>query len=388
MMFPFIPDTSQIVYFQTYTYQTININSCYRYELEALPFLTPDQIDIILRRRPYRDWEDFLRKTGFKDYEVEYLKNFLVFGKEKFYKVFIKGGNKGYVLSSGGRNEDWVYNFYLGRDTSFFILKEGFFKVFLGNSKVVSPLGFAGHSGYYSNEGEISFVYYSQPSFGIGIGKAIAKIGKKGVIGGYLSENGGILVSKDSVIGGISFVKFGPFSFEGALSKGSFGFGVRGYSRDGGFMVKFFNGKPFWNEGSQRNYYSLWYRWHFLGINMRIYISSNGERFSLSFGKNNESVRVEYFQVPRVNLMLKNFLAGACPGCVYVGIEYRFFRFKVYSFTKSGIQFYEDAYSSRTFVSSEGYAAFLGFRYKNIGFLLSNKGNSINWEMWFFTSLR
>ncbi|MEO0201636.1 MAG: hypothetical protein ABIL03_02620, partial [candidate division WOR-3 bacterium] len=118
MMFPFIPDTSQIVYFQTYTYQTININSCYRYELEALPFLTPDQIDIILRRRPYRDWEDFLRKTGFKDYEVEYLKNFLVFGKEKFYKVFIKGGNKGYVLSSGGRNEDWVYNFYLGRDTS------------------------------------------------------------------------------------------------------------------------------------------------------------------------------------------------------------------------------------------------------------------------------
>jgi hypothetical protein len=387
-MFPFIPDTLEVESFQSFTYQAININACYRYELEALPFLTPDQIDLILSKRPYKDWEDMLRKTRIKEHEVEYLKNFVYFGGERYYKIFLRVGSSGMRFSSSGKYEDLSYNLYWGKEPSFFFLKDGFFRLFFGNSKVFSPLGFTGYGGYYSNRGGLGFVYNSKPSLGFGLGKILLKFSENGLIGGYLGEGGGVLLTRSEVLGAVSYINYGPFSLEGALSKGAFGFGVKGYSKEGGFFIKIFRGRPFWKEGSQREGFSLWYRWSLSDFKIGFRISSENRRFYLNFVKDKGSLRVEYFQVPRISINYGGLSAGICKGCAFVGLKYRMFWVRLYSFTENGLKFYEDAYSSRVFTSKVGYRFSSGFRYKNFGAYISKDGNGVRWESWFFTTLR
>ena len=387
-MFPFLPDTLEIESFQSFTYQIVNINACYRYELEALPFLTPSQIDIILSRRPYKDWEDLLRKTNLKEYELEYLKNFVYFGRERYHKTFLKVGSSGVRFSSSGRNESLSYSFYLGRDTSFFFSNEGFFRIFFGNSKVFSPLGFAGYGGYYSNNAGMGFSYNSSPSLGFSLGKFFVKYSVSGIIGGYLGERGGVFLSRSEVSGGISYINYGPFSLEGALSRNAFGFGVKGYSREGGFFIRIFNGKPFWYEGNQRTRFSLWYRWKFADFRVGFRISSEDRKFYFNFLKEKGSLKVEYFQVPRLSISYGNLLAGVCKGCTFIGVSHRKFWLRLYSFTESGLKFYEDAHSSRVFTSKVGYRISLGLKYKNFGSYVSYDGRNTMWEGWLFTTLR
>ncbi len=387
-MFPFVPDTLEVESFQSFTYQTININACYRYELEALPFLTPDQIDVILSKRPYRDWEDMLKKTKLKDYELEYLKNFVYFGRERYYKMFFRLGSSGLRFSSSGAHESLHYNFYLGKDTSFFFSKDGFFRVFFGNSKLFSPLGLAGYGGYFSNRGDLGFVYNAKPSLGFGLGKLIVKHSELGTIGGYVGEGGGMLLTRAGVLGGISYVNYGPFSVEGAISKMAYGFGVKGYSKGGGFFIRIFKGKPFWQEGSQSSGFSIWYRWKISDIKIGLRISSETKRFYLDIKRNRGSLRLEYFQVPRVTMSYENLLVGICRGCSFVGVNYGVIWLRMYSFTEGGLEFYEDAYSSRVFTSKAGYRLSSGLRYKNFGYYVSYEGKDLRWEIWFFMSLK
>lgn len=389
-MFPFIPDTFQIESFQTYNYQSININACFRYELASLPFLTPEQIDTIMKYRPYKDWEDMLRKTGFKDYELEYLKRFIYFGGERFSNFFVKVYDRGFSLSSKGKNEGYSYSLYLSSyDTSFFIKKEGFVSAFVGNSKIITPLGFAGSSGFYTNYGDVAYVYNAKPSLGIGLGKMIFKLSESGMIGGYISSPGGLLITKkDSLVGGISFLKFGKFYFETGLSKSSFGFGIKGYAKGGGFSIRYFNGESFWDEGSQKSSYSLWYRYGFKDLDFRIFISSYTKRFSLWMQNRDSYVRVEYFQVPRFIMKVNYVEGGICEGCTYVGLRYRDIWVRFYSFGKDGIKFYEDAYSSRVFTSKKGFRLSAGFKYKNFGGLIYKENENLGWILWGFIYVR
>ncbi|NPA79732.1 MAG: hypothetical protein GXO29_01595 [Thermotogae bacterium] len=391
-MFPFIPDTAEVLIFQSHVYQSVDINSCRREDLEALPFLTPEQIDVILRNRPYRDWRDFVRRSGLPLPLLYALRNLITFGDgSRYYRLFAKYGTYPSLSVKGRSGDYYAYLYASAKRKAATVGYEGFLKVAAGNLVMASPLGFAGYGGFYTGGWGPRYNVYAPPSLLVGVGSWMLKLDTVGVIGGVVGAKGGLLVSRthSGVAGGVGYVRVGPLSLESALGRGGYGFGVAA-SRGGiGFRLRYVRGEGFWPEGTFSRDYALWFSVPFAGYLFRSYVSSQKRRLSLVLRGRGYVLKAEYYEVPRITLRIGGLEGGVCWGCLWGGYRGRFGWIRMYSFNADGIHFYEYFVSSRTFSSRKGFRLSGGVAYGDVlGLEGFAESGSYGWTMWFLLRLR
>ena len=389
-VFPFIPDTVELATFQSYVYQSVDINSCGRSDLEALPFLTPDQIDSVLKHRPYYGWEDFLRRSGLPMTVAYALRGLLRFRKghrysRAFARIGQRKGNPSYLFSFKGWDEGYRVRLHLSDRRK--ALSVGYFgkvRVAGGNYVMSSPLGFAGYGGFYSGGWGPHYSIYAPPSIVVGAGKWHLKVDTVGVVGGVEGRSGGLLITKDwrGKVGGVGYVRQGPLVVEAALSRRGTGFGVGAVRNGVGFRLRYVKGEGFWSEGSFRTDYALWASVPIGRYAVRGYVSSEKRRVSITLTREGYRLRVEYYEVPRVTLGLEGVEAGICPGCMWVGYRWRWGWVRAYSFTEDGIHLYEGGTSSHLITSKVGYRASFGLSWKYLGAEGYVQNREAGWYLW------
>ena len=373
-LLPFVPDTTEITVFHGYVYQTVDINSCGRDELEALPFLTPEQIENVLKNRPYHGWKDFLRRSGLPLPIAYALRGLITFGNgRRYYGLFVRSGlrnGEGSLLFSfKGRTGNYVSRLYLSRyRRAVAVGYYGKVRLLAGNYVMASPLGFAGYGGFYTGGWGPRYSPYSPPSIVLGVGLWNVKVDTVGLIGGITGRYGGLLLLRtwSGTSGGVGYFRYGPVVLESALSEGSYGLGVAAVGRGVGFRFTYTVGEKFWEEGGFSRTYALWFSVPLWGYSFRTYVSQDKRRVSVSLYRRDYGLRLEYYEVPRLRLYVKGVEAGICSGCMWGGYRWRWGWFRLYSFTISGIHIYEGG-SSRLITSSEGFRLSFGLGGRQFG---------------------
>ncbi|NPB03179.1 MAG: helix-hairpin-helix domain-containing protein [Thermotogae bacterium] len=373
--FPFFPDTSEFQSFESWVYQSVDVNLCQRQELESLPFLTPEQIDRILANRPYRNWEDFVRRSGLPLPLALSLKPFLRFGVETiYYSTFFRYSPKGGPrLSSKVSVGKFRSNVYFGSRVAFAFGYGRFngFNLHFGNLTLASPLSFAGYGGYYYGGWGFKYNIFSPPSIGLSWKVWALKVDTAGIVGGLSGKDGGLLVTKEwsGKVGAVGYFRYGWIYFESALSNSSYGIALAGNRRGIGFKVSYVKGERFWKEGTFKTGYSLWFSFGVGSSTLRARVSNFRKRFSMSVLGEGYRLRLDYYQVPRVSMRVSHVEAGLCVGGVWGGYVTRYLWFRAYSFTQDGLEFYEGSFSSRYFTSRKGLRVAAGLKYgRRFGF--------------------
>ncbi len=389
-MFPFVPDTVELATFQSYVYQSVDINSCSREELEALPFLTPDQIDSVLRNRPYHSWGDFLKRSGLPPTVAYALRGFLRFRSggrysRAFVRVGIRDGEPAYLLSFKGWDGGYRARIHVSdRRVATAVGYFGKVRIAGGNYVLSSPLGFLGYGGFYSGGWGPRYSIYAPPSLLLGVGMWHLKVDTVGVVGGVGGRSGGLLIVREwsGRVGGVGYVRQGPVVVEAALSRWGTGFGVGAVKNGVGFRLRYVRGERFWGEGSFRTDYALWASVPIGSYAVRGYVSSSKRRLSIDLRQRDYRLRLEYYEVPRVLLRLKGVEAGACPGCLWVGCRWGWGWVRAYSFTEDGIHLYEGGISPHLIRSEKGYRVSFGLSWKHFGAEGYVQNGEAGWYLW------
>ncbi len=365
---PFVPDTSEVLTFQGYVYQAIDVNSCGREELEAFPFLTPAQIDSILKHRPYYGWEDFVRRSGLPWTVSHAIKGILLFGnEERYYALFVRGGlrdGKGEgVLSFKGREGKYLNRLYLSRSRQAVAIEYGgFVRIAAGNYVLASPLGFSGYGGFYTGGWGLRYSPYAPPSLALSVGLWTAKLDTVGLIFGVSGREGGLLLARTwrGEMEGVGYLRYGPVVLESALSRKGTGFGIAAYRNGIGFRLRYVKGERVWSEGSFSKSYAVWFSVPLKRYLVRAYLSDRRRRVSLSLSGEGYGLRLEYYEVWRFRLYVQNVEFGLCNGCMWGGYRWGWGWFRAYAFAEDGIPIYESVLSSRLITSEVGYRVAAG----------------------------
>ncbi len=140
----------------------VNINFAPRYELMELPFLTPDQVDLIIKLRPFKNFEDFQRRTMIDPITTNLLRPYIYFSNLAIRYLKISGAiyknKKIYSFRTAvgplhigvwRRDSLLKYSFYG---------KKGYFYIKAGNFKL-NPFVSRARPGLYSRSGENPSVF-------------------------------------------------------------------------------------------------------------------------------------------------------------------------------------------------------------------------------------
>lgn len=232
-----MPKLLLLLVFTEYTldslnFQIVNINNASYREISSLPFLTEDDIQKILKQRPYRSFDEFADSLNLTSFEREIIKNFVYIPKsEKNFKFsFLYTAKYDSSIDMRYKTSMLYRDFQLKAHRNKLIFK--YKNLYFGNFKIAKGLGLISSAFYRNNihtntyfDNTISF-FATYRNFEIFVDSSL------NYFLGYNFENFYLSLLGNRNLNGLIGLKYGFFHAELLFSNKLIGYAYRFYFKN------------------------------------------------------------------------------------------------------------------------------------------------------------